>query len=145
MAIEQEILKSYIHASHEVNRRFREHYGKINLTFPQAMVISLLDGDEPLPISAIAEATGSANSTISGIVDRLERMELVRRRRSDEDRRVIYVEATDRCRALAEETVTTVADCFAELLAPLTEEEKESVLKGFNLLAGCLEEEKEEE
>ena len=43
-----------------------------------------------MPISALAEAAGSANSTISGVVDRLEKMGLVQRVRSDSDRRVIY-------------------------------------------------------
>ena len=32
-----------------------------------------------MPISALAERTGSANSTVSGIVDRLEKLELARR------------------------------------------------------------------
>ena len=62
--------------------------GCLYLTFPQALVLTVLGEDGPVPISALAERTGSANSTVSGIVDRLEKAGLARRQRSSEtDRR----------------------------------------------------------
>jgi len=52
-----------------------------------------------MPISRLAQYIGSANSTVSGIVDRLEKLKLVERVRSEEDRRVIYVALTDEYRS----------------------------------------------
>ena len=54
-----------------MSQQFRSHFGRLDLTFPQALVLTVLGEDGPVPISALAERTGSANSTVSGIVDRL--------------------------------------------------------------------------
>ena len=89
-----DILMSYLRVTQHMSQHFRSHFGRLNLTFPQALVLTVLGEDGPMPISALAERTGSANSTVSGIVDRLEKLELARRERSETDRRVSYVTAT---------------------------------------------------
>ena len=143
MALEKEILKEYLYATHEFSHQFRDHYGKINLTFPQALVLSFLDTEGTVPISALADLTGSANSTISGVVDRLERMGLVRRKRSETDRRVIYVETTEKYVEIRNRSASSVTDYFAKILNNLSDEEKEQVLHGLQLLCRALTEENE--
>ena len=81
------ILMNYIQVSQHLSQQFRSHFGKLNLTFPQALALSVLGSEGPMPISKLAEKMGSANSTISGIVDRLERLELAKRTRSELDHR----------------------------------------------------------
>ena len=83
------ILMSYLHVTQHMSQQFRAHFGRLNLTFPQALVLNVLGDAGPVPISTLAERTGSANSTISGIVDRLEKLGLARRERSEHDRRVM--------------------------------------------------------
>lgn len=141
MALENEILKAYLKTNHEVSRQFRGHYGKLNLTFPQALVLSILEGQGRQPISSLAETTGSANSTISGVVDRLERMGLVRRVRSESDRRVIYVETTEQYRDIREKTVTSVNNYFAQLLEDVSPEDQETIYRGLCLLGDVLKKE----
>ncbi len=138
MATENEILKEYLSATHELGRQFRAHFGKMNLTFPQAMVLSLLETEGTMPISALAEQMGSANSTISGVVDRLERMDYVRRNRSEMDRRVIYVELTEHWKEMRTDAVTNVAGFFGGIMDKLTEEEKQAVHNGLTLMNGVL-------
>ena len=144
MALEKEILKEYLTVTHEISRQFRDHYGKVNLTFPQAMVLSLLETEGTMPISALAEQMGSANSTISGVVDRLERMDLVRRKRSEMDRRVIYVEVTEHYEEIRNKTTTNVTSFFGSMMEDLSEEDQATILKGLQLLDEALEENKEE-
>ena len=72
---------SYLRVTQHVSQQFRSHYGRMDLTFPQAMVLTVLGEDGPVPISTLAERTGSANSTVSGIVDRLEKLGLAKRQR----------------------------------------------------------------
>lgn len=91
-----------------------------------------------MPISKLAEKTGSANSTISGIVDRLERLELAKRRRSELDHRVIYVEATEKYQELKDRAKTGVSEYFGGLLDNLTAEEREQVAAGLELLDRAL-------
>ena len=75
------IFMSYLRVTQHMSQQFRSHFGRLDLTFPQALVLTVLGEDGPVPISALAERTGSANSTVSGIVDRLEKLGLARRER----------------------------------------------------------------
>ena len=76
------ILMNYLKLNQHLSQQFRSHFGKVNLTFPQALALSVMGAEGPMPISKLADQVGSANSTISGIVDRLERLGLARRTRS---------------------------------------------------------------
>ena len=71
-----DVLMTYLRVSQHMSRLFRIHFGRLQLTFPQALVLNVLGEEGPMPISTLAERTGSANSTVSGIVDRLEKLEL---------------------------------------------------------------------
>ena len=132
------ILMNYIQVSQHLSQQFRKHFGKVNLTFPQALALSVLGAEGPMPISKLAEKMGSANSTISGIVDRLERLELVRRTRSDLDHRVIYVEATDRSIEVRNRAKTGVNEYFGALLDTLKPEEREQIAHALELLDRAL-------
>lgn len=55
------------------------------------MVLYTLGKHGSMKLSDISEKLSISNSTISGIVDRLEKQKYVERIRSKEDRRVIYV------------------------------------------------------
>ena len=68
---QNDILMIYLRVSQRMSRLFRCHLEKLRLTFPQALALNVLGEEGPLPISVLAERTGSANSTVSGIVDRL--------------------------------------------------------------------------
>ena len=138
MSYSDEILQAYLKLTQHASRQFRLHFGRKDLTFPQALVLSALMEEAPVPISALAQKTGSANSTISGIVDRLEKMELVQRVRSEEDRRVIYVDLTSRCRELQVNATTDVDGYFSTLLENLSQEEQADILKALRLLGETL-------
>jgi DNA-binding MarR family transcriptional regulator len=74
-------------------RLFRE-YG---LTPSQYNVLRILRGEgKPLPILEVADRMLAVVPGITGLIDRLEGMELLARQRSTEDRRVIFVAITPR-------------------------------------------------
>lgn len=58
------IFMSYLRVTQHMSQQFRSHFGRLDLTFPQALVLTVLGEDGPVPISALAERTGSANSTV---------------------------------------------------------------------------------
>lgn len=134
-----EILHAYLRASREMSIRAQGFLGRLNLTYPQTVTLMILDADGPMPISDLAKATGSANSTTSGVVDRLEKMGLAQRIRSDQDRRKIFVSVTDRYREIRTKTVNDASDRFAQALQALNEEEKRRILDGLNLLTEAME------
>lgn len=132
------ILSSYLRISRLMSERLRGQIGKRSLTFPQTMALALLHEEGPMPISSLAAATGSANSTISGVVDRLERMDLIRRVRSEQDRRVIYVATTEKFEQLYEERATNTLGQFSALMSKLSEEQLEQVVNGLSILEEAL-------
>jgi DNA-binding MarR family transcriptional regulator len=79
----------------------RSAYG---LTSSQYNILRILRGDgKPLPILEIANRTVTVVPGITGLIDRLEQVQLVRRQRCDQDRRVVYVALTDKgAKTLAE-------------------------------------------
>ncbi len=135
------ILMYYIRVSQHLSQKARRHFGKLNLTFPQAVAMSMLGNEGPMPISRLAELTGSANSTISGIVDRLERLDLAKRTRSEMDHRVIYVEATEKYQELKAKAETGVNEYFDRLLGTLTPEERDQIGTALKLLDKILSDE----
>ena len=90
-----------------------------------------------MPISQLARYIGSANSTVSGIVDRLEKMGLVERIRSEEDRRVIYVCLTEKYRA-GKKADSTVSAFLARKLSGLSEQEVNDIRASLEKLDGVL-------
>lgn len=135
---QHDILMSYLRVTQHISQQFRSYFGKLNLTFPQALVLTVLGEGGPVPISVLAERTGSANSTISGIVDRLEKLELARRERSETDRRVIYVSATERYQALRSRAATDVSSYFKSLLSDMSQEDQELVATALKRLEEAL-------
>lgn len=136
-----EILHAYLQVSRHISEKFRIYYGKLNLTYPQSIVLAILEADGPMPISALAEAAGSANSTISGVVDRLEKMELVQRTRSDSDRRVIYVSTTEQFREHFAKFKATACDRFSAALNTLSPQDAQAMERGLMLLDQALQSE----
>jgi len=66
----------------------------IDITGPQSILMGVLAHYGEMKISDLSEKLGLSNSTVSGIINRLEKQGLVKRTRSAKDRRVIYVNVT---------------------------------------------------
>jgi len=79
----------------EVMILFKNSMSKVfensGITPPQGMVLGILSKENKLKITELSSKMGLSNSTVSGIVDRLEKQGMVERVRSDTDRRVVYV------------------------------------------------------
>ena len=135
----KEILRAHLRVSREIAARTQGYLGQTELTYPQRIALMILDGDGPMPISDLASAMGSANSTISGVVDRLERLGLAQRIRSEQDRRKIYVSVTEKYIQQREETTGKATSDFADAICHLSEEEKNEIMAALNRLAEALE------
>lgn len=73
---------------------------KCGITIPQAIVLDTVK-DQRKTIGEISKAIDLSYSTVSGIVDRLERQQLVYRHRDEKDRRVVWVLITDQFECLS--------------------------------------------
>jgi DNA-binding MarR family transcriptional regulator len=80
----------------EDKRRRWSILSELGVSPQQSMALSTLKPGEPMPMSALAEAMHADNSSITGIVDRLEAAGLAERRPDERDRRVKAVILTER-------------------------------------------------
>ncbi len=93
---------------------------RFGLTGPQLAVIKMLEPVGRLSLSELSERIRARNSTVTGIIDRMEREGLVRRRRSSEDRRVVHIELTDAGSKLARKIPVEPFQIFRQVLGELS-------------------------
>jgi DNA-binding MarR family transcriptional regulator len=105
-----------------------------NFTMPQTMIIYNLAQHGTMKISDLSEKMGLTNSTVSGIVDRLEDQGVVARQRSTTDRRVVYVEFTPEHKKRHEDMHDQVDQYFEEILSEIPSQEMESIINSFSIL-----------
>ena len=98
----------------ELDRRLEP----LGLTAAEVNALACMRGGKPLGLRRLAEATGPRPSTLTGVVDRLERRGLVARRPHPEDRRAFELVPT----AEGRRAIKRVAAAFDELGAALPEE-----------------------
>jgi DNA-binding MarR family transcriptional regulator len=66
-----------------------------SVTLPQFDVLSELErAGEPMTMSGLSRELMVSNGNVTGVIDRLEKMEFVKRVRAEHDRRVQYIELT---------------------------------------------------
>lgn len=132
------LLAAYLRVTQHLAQQMHIDLGHISLTFPQALLLSTLERHGPLPIGTLAQLTNNANSTVSGIVSRLEELELVARRRAQHDHRVIYVETTETYRQLRVNSPSNVNERMKRLLAPMSEADQDALLHALERLDDIL-------
>ena len=100
------------------SKRFSEHLLKYDLTIAQYSALSALEQmKNECSMSELAEQIQQSSATMTGIVDRLVDKQWVGRRRSEADRRAVYVQVTD---AGLEMLRTVEAEEYQEVLRVLS-------------------------
>ena len=105
------------------------------LTVQELHVIEYLGDSGPRMMRELAECLLLAVNSVTSIVDKMERKDLVQRRRSDEDRRVVHVELTDAGRTMYEAAVKEKLQFLRGMLAVLNEDEREIFMVLFRKIA----------
>ncbi|HEV8321281.1 MAG TPA: MarR family transcriptional regulator [Myxococcota bacterium] len=122
------IVEAIVYLSTESRRLARESAASHGLTATQVSVIKLLDAIGDLSLSSLSARIGANNSTVTGVIDRMERDGLVARERSADDRRVWLIRLTDRARRLAPALEVSPWDVLAGAIAALGARDKRQLL-----------------
>lgn len=118
----------------EIKQEIGNHFREMNLTGPQGMLIGTLAHHGKMKISELSEILGLSNSTVSGILDRLENQGLIERIRSREDRRVVYVKVTEEFRKESQRQFEDINKMVEQMMEKASPEEMEDILKGMDTL-----------
>jgi DNA-binding MarR family transcriptional regulator len=108
-----------------IEQRLRSHLTeKFDVTLPQFEVLGELERHpEPVAMSQLSIRLNVTSSNLTGVIDRLVRKGLVRRFRSQKDRRVQHIELTAEGRTVHAEIAADNAHWIARAFMDLTDEE----------------------
>lgn len=126
----------------EVMLLFRQGMSKVfedsGITAPQGMVIRILSKERTLKITELSSKLSLPNSTISGIVDRLEKLGMVERIRSEEDRRVVHVSISPKFKDMHKNFHKQIEDKIEATMNRGTPEEMDKIVEGLETLKKLL-------
>lgn len=125
--------------------QIKNEFVPFDLTGPQGMLIGILFHNKQLNISEISEKMTLSNSTVSGIVDRLEKAGRVERIRSEKDRRVVEVRLNESFRKSFKDRHHMIEDHFSKAISTATEEELKTILLGLETLNRIIKDNKDKE
>ena len=116
----------------------KELIKKYQVSVSQLHCLLALYENGPLSISQIAGFIMVRSSTVTGVIDRLEKKKFVRRVRKSNDRRVIIIELTDAGKKFAQNAPSPVQRKIMEGLKNLPASQIEKIVYGLNMLTRML-------
>lgn len=119
--------------------RFRKIFNDFGLTEQQGRVLRVLWERDKIALGELAQLTLIPTPSLVGIVDRLSSMDLVARKRSDSDRRVVFVVATDKGHGLQAQIMPRLAAAYAGLKRSVDAESWSRVLDGLEQISAVAE------
>jgi DNA-binding MarR family transcriptional regulator len=130
-----------------LSRYRKETSGKrwkcMGITPPQLMTLKQIM-NEPKTIGQIVDAIHLSYSTVSGIIDRLERDGWIHRERDETDRRVTWIRKAEKTHAWVDESSFLQETDFSEFLKRLSEEELNMIKSSIELITKHMEKKVEE-
>jgi DNA-binding MarR family transcriptional regulator len=120
---------------HEQSRKAEQATG---LTSPQLWAIKTIAQESPIMVSDIARRMYLHPATIVGILDRLEKQNLVIRVRSIDDRRVVRVELTATGRTLLKKAPEVAQNLLVEGLEKLPQRNLNKIASSINQIVRIL-------
>ena len=115
----------------ELNKKYQVSAAQLNC------ILTLCEYG-PLPPSKIANHMMVKSSTVTGVVDRLEKKGLVERMRNSPDRRVITIQLTEAGKKLAQNAPPPIQQKIIDGLKQTENAKKEQIVRSLNILTDML-------
>lgn len=119
--------------------RFRKIFNDFDLTEQQGRVLRVLWERDSIAFNELSALTLIPPPSLVGVVDRLQKADLVGRRRSDSDRRRVSVYVTETGKELERQIMPRVASTYAELKQTVDAASWTSALHGLKHIVAALE------
>jgi len=103
LKLENQICFPIYSVSRLITKAYKPFLDKLGLTYPQYLVLIVLWEDDGLSVNKISDKLMLDTNTLSPLLKRMEKMELLNRRRSSKDERSIEVHLTEKGKQLKSE------------------------------------------
>ncbi len=101
-------------------------------------IIRFLESEDQKKMKELGEKFEIKLSTLTSIIDKLEKSKLVKRKNSKKDRRVIFIQTTPNAKKLLHELEHTTNGLEKEFTKTMSSKEQEAIMKGLNLIKSHL-------
>ena len=129
-----QIEKSLRKVSYIVKQKGREILNDFPITPPQFVALQWLNEYGDMTIGELSNKMFLAFSTMTDLVDRMEKNALVKRVRDDSDRRVVQIHLLANGKEIIEEVIQQRRDYLAVILKGFSQENVDLLEKDLNLL-----------
>ena len=136
--ISMQIMKRLRQIIQEISRHSKQLQEKHKITLPQLICLYEISDHGPIAIGALTQIVFINNSTVTGIIDRLERRNLVQRVRISKDRRQVHVEITQAGINFLENAPTPIHHRFMEKLEKMDPRNVSLLMWSLELLVDML-------
>ncbi|WP_286760805.1 MarR family winged helix-turn-helix transcriptional regulator [Salegentibacter sp. UBA1130] len=83
-----------------ITKAYKPFLEEMGLTYPQYLVLLVLWEKDNITMNKIGEKLLLNTNTLSPLIKRMEKMELLQRKRSDKDERSVFIQLTEKGRGL---------------------------------------------
>ncbi len=129
-SLQQEAILNILRTSDQLENRLGRLFREFGLTSSQYNVLRILRGEgKPLPSLEIADRMIQVVPAITGLIDRLEAQQLVKRRRCEDDRRIVYIEITPKALVILGKLDQPLNELHMELMDHLTKTELNELIR----------------
>jgi DNA-binding MarR family transcriptional regulator len=90
-------------ASRLITKAYKPYLDKMGITYPQYLVLLVLWENDDRSVNQITEKLLLNTNTISPLLQRMEKMELLQRNRSEADERSVIVQLTEKGKSLKDQ------------------------------------------
>jgi DNA-binding MarR family transcriptional regulator len=116
----------------------RQLVKRVGLTGPQLVILQEIAHLGEVNVGEIAQAVSLRQATVTGILERMEKRELILRRRSEHDKRRVMVSITASGKALLKEAPPLMQETFVERFYGLQEWEQNMILVSLQRLVSIM-------
>lgn len=134
----KEIEKNLRRIDHIIRKEGRLILKDYNITVPQFEALQYLIHNENMTIGELSQKMHLAFSTITDLIDRMEKTELVTRMKDANDKRIVRLKVLPQGLDVVDKVLTKRIEFLAGKLASLTDEEKERLDNVLHRLHGVM-------
>ena len=119
---------------HIIRRKGRTILSDLNITVPQFTALQILINNGNMTIGELSQKMNLACSTITDLIDRMEKSELVARKKDTKDKRVVRIDVLEKGFVVLEQVINKRQEFLASKLVVFSEEDKATLESGLNFL-----------
>ncbi len=127
-------------ASRLIIQAYTPMLSKLGITYPQYLVLMVLWEQDSQPVNDIAHRLMLETNTVTPLLQRMEKLGIVTRKKGEKDKRQQIVSLTDKGRAMEQQAYDTIPSSMGEQLSacPLSMEDYGNIAKQMDALIETL-------